>query len=57
MFTQEELKMLSSFLNRADIKGGEAITLINLQQKIAKIYSEAQKASVKNGADVEPKGD
>lgn len=40
MFTKEELQALSIFLKRAQISGAEAVTVVVLQQKIAKLLSE-----------------
>jgi hypothetical protein len=41
-FTSDELKAISTLLSRVDIKGSEAMTIVVLQQKIAKIIKDEQ---------------
>ncbi len=41
MFTTEELNNIGAFLSRANIVGNEAITLVQLQQKVASLVQPA----------------
>lgn len=42
MFTKEELHNLLAFLGRTQLKGTEAVTLVQLQQKIAKMLEDTK---------------
>lgn len=43
MFNLEELQAISALLQRVDIKGAEAMTVVALQQKIGRIAADLRK--------------